>query len=37
MTKKIADNEKKRDIILLRRNLLQDFVDEFDELLIKRI
>ena len=35
--KEIADNEKKRNIILLRRNLLQEFVDEFDELIIKRI
>ena len=34
--KEEADNEAKRDIILLRRNLLGDFVYEFEKLLIRR-
>jgi len=34
--KEEADNEAKRNIILLRRNLLAEFVDEFEKLLIRR-
>ncbi|HIA11315.1 MAG TPA: hypothetical protein EYO59_00050 [Chromatiaceae bacterium] len=32
----LALNEAKRDIILLRRNLAYEFVDEFDRLITKR-
>ena len=35
-SKEEADNEAKRNIILLRRNLLAEFVDEFEKLLIRR-
>ena len=34
--KETRDNENKRNIILLRRNLLQEFVDEFENLITKR-
>jgi hypothetical protein len=34
--KELAENESKRNIILLRRNLLGEFVEEFEKLLIRR-
>ena len=34
--KEIASNEDKRNIILLRRNLINEFIQEFDNLIIKR-
>lgn len=34
--KEDADNEAKRNIILLRRNLLAEFVEEFENLLIRK-
>lgn len=34
--KEEAENESKRNIVLLRRNLLPNFVDEFEKLIVKR-
>jgi hypothetical protein len=34
--KEEAENESKRNIILLRRNLLPNFVEEFENLVVKR-
>ena len=34
--KEIEDNESKRKIVLLRRNLLQEFVDEFENLVVQK-
>jgi hypothetical protein len=34
--KEESDNEAKRNIILLRRNLLSNFVEEFEKLIVKR-